>query len=323
MSKAKRSNKIWHFDVLVCDGFVLTELAAVTDPIRIANRTLAQPQFSWSYVSVGGGLRKTHADVMVDTKGIPERPTADFLFVLGNSNPDHPGLSLSKHLRKYTFAGAKVFLLAEAATRFISEEGKGQAHATHWENSNLLRERLGFFEVGNQLAADNGPIVTCAGMEATVDVVLSLIGNKISAAAEVTVANIMLHETVRDPSTLQPTSALKSSATGDADLDRCIRIMQDNIEEPIGIGEMVAELGISPRSLERKFKARLGCSPITFYREIRLHRANNLLLNTSMGVREVGLACGFGNGFSSLYKSFFGITPAVLRRQRRQQQLAE
>ena len=93
--------------------------------------------------------------------------------------------------------------------------------------------------------------------------------------------------------------------------------MQANIEEPMPIGDIVAELGISTRSLERKFKTYLATTPNGFYREMRLNKANNLLLNTSMSVREIGLACGFQNGFSSLYKSIFGITPLTLRKRRR------
>ena len=50
---------------------------------------------------------------------------------------------------------------------------------------------------------------------------------------------------------------------------------------------------------------------------MRLNKANNLLLNTTMSVREIGLACGFQNGFSTLYKSVFGITPFALRKRRR------
>ena len=61
-----------------------------------------------------------------------------------------------------------------------------------------------------------------------------------------------------------------------------------------------------------------GTTPNGFYREMRLAKANNLLLNTTISVREIGLACGFPNGFSSIYKSFFGVTPVAQRRARRQ-----
>ena len=47
--------RLVHFDVAVAEGFVLTELAAIVDAIRIANRVAASPVFDWSYRSVGGG----------------------------------------------------------------------------------------------------------------------------------------------------------------------------------------------------------------------------------------------------------------------------
>ncbi len=311
------SNTRWHIDIILCDGFVLSELAAITDTLRICNRTVANHLFSWSFLAEGGGVRRNDCGVMVDTQTIPVTPSADFLFVLGNSDPANPALSVAEVLRRYRFAGSKVYLLAEAATRYISESDAEEGLSTHWENSTILQEQYGRFDTAGALASDNGSVVTSAGMESTVDLVLSLIGQLLSAPVQMTVSNVLLHETVRDLSTLQPSIAQQSSLTCDQDLDRCIRMMQENIEDPLPIGDLVARLGISPRSLERKFKAYLGKSPNTFYREIRLHRANNLLLNTTLSVGEVGMACGFANGFSGLYKSFFGVTPSSLRKTRR------
>ena len=110
---------------------------------------------------------------------------------------------------------------------------------------------------------------------------------------------------------------MKGTNTGDKELDDCIELMTANIEEPLPIHELVRLLGISNRSLERKFRTFLDTTPNTYYRELRLSKANNLLLNTTLSVREIGLACGFGSGFSGLYKSFFGVTPLAMRKQRR------
>ncbi len=307
--------RVWSVDILVADGFVLTEMAAVTDTLRIANRVLAQPPFRICMRSARGGQLSCRAGLLVETEGFADRPEADFAFVLGNSDPDHPDLSLGRVIKSYTNRGAQVYLLAEAAARYLKDQGGGGS--THWENAALLRERLGLFESSHALASENGPVVTCAGMGATTDIVLALIGRLTSAAAQMSVANIMLHEQVRDYSSLQPFAGAKPTITGDADLDHAIRLMQANIEEPMPIGDIVAELGISTRSLERKFRTYLATTPNGFYREMRLNKANNLLLNTSMSVREIGLACGFQNGFSSLYKATFGITPLVLRKRRR------
>jgi len=315
---APQTNDTLQIDIIVADGFVLLEVAAIVDALRIANRIVVQPQFAWTYRSDKGGMVESRCEAFVKSEPFLDRPSADYAFVIGNSDPDCPALSLLGLISAYTYRGAQVFLLAEAASRYIQDRGGAARHlSTHWENSALLRERGGMFEAGSALASEDGLVVTCAGMGATVDVVLALMGRYISAAALVTVANVLLHDRIRDFSTRQPFGGARGSVTGDADLDRCIHIMQDNTEDPVAISELVSRVGLSARSLERKFQTSLNSTPNKFYREMRLSKANNLLLNTNLSVGEIGLACGFPNGFSGLYKSQFGLTPLALRKRRR------
>ncbi|WP_435139635.1 GlxA family transcriptional regulator [Pseudopelagicola sp. nBUS_19] len=317
------TTKVCWFDILLADDFVLTELAGIVDVLMIANRVSVRPVFGWTYRSLSGGNVRSRTGAQVKTEKIPARVTSDYLFVLGNSDPDNPKLSVGSVLRKYTFRGVKVFLLAEAASRYITEYGaQHQMLTTHWENSALLRERRGVFDAETALAVEDGRIVTCAGMEATVDITLSLIRRHVSSATQMTVSDILLHERIRDFSTQQPFSGARGSNTGDAELDHCIELMSSNIDDPLPIRELVRLLGISSRSLERKFRSYLNATPNTYYRALRLAKANNLLLNTTLSVREVGLACGFGAGFSGLYKSFFGTTPLAMRKERLAAQFA-
>jgi transcriptional regulator GlxA family with amidase domain len=310
--------RIWQIDIIVADGFVLLEVAAIVDALRIANRIAAQPPFAWSYRSAKGGMIESRCEAFVNSAPFVDRPTADYAFVIGNSDPDCPALSPPALISAYTYRGAQVFLLAEAASRYIQDRGGSAQHmSTHWENSALMRERSSLFEADSALASEDGLVVTCAGMGATVDVVLAVMGRHISSAALVTVADVLLHDRIRDFSTRQPFGGARSNTTGDADLDRCIHIMQDNIEDPLSISELVERAGISARSLERKFKTHLNTTPNRFYREMRLSKANNLLLNTSLTVAEIGLACGFSSGFSGQYKAQFGLTPMALRKRRR------
>ena len=306
-----------HFDILVAPGFVLLELASLVEVLRLANRVCPFPPFTFSYCSLKGGLIESSSYATVPTSAVTAQPSADYLFVIGNSDPDLPDLSLGRIVPDYTYRGAQVFLLAEAASRYIEEQGTTDM-ATHWENASFLRERGARFEAKLHIATEQGAVVTCAGMGATADIALTVIGRHISGPAKMTVADIMLHENIRDFSSMQPFSGTRTTATGDAKLDQCIKLMQANIEDPLPINHIVGLLNLSNRSLERKFKAFFGTTPNGFYREMRLARANNLLLNTAMSVREIGLACGFPNGFSSVYKSFFGVAPVVMRRQKRQ-----
>ncbi|MGH1464639.1 MAG: GlxA family transcriptional regulator [Cognatishimia sp.] len=313
----------WHVDVIVADGFVLTEMAAVVDILRIANRVSALPPFGWTYRSKNGGVVTASCDAFVNTENFVKRPDAHYAFVVGNSDPDSPALSLGSMISSYTSRQGQVFLLAEAASRYIKDSGtEASAYTTHWENAEFLKERSRHLEPNTAIASEHGGVITCAGMETTVDVTLALIGRHVSSATKLTVANILLHDKIRDFSTQQPFSGTKGTSTGDSELDQCIEIMQVNFEDPLPIAELVEVMGMSNRSLERKFKSHLGTTPNTFYRELRLAKANNLLVNTNMTVREVGLACGFLNGFSGLYKSVYGMTPLALRKRRRADYMA-
>lgn len=314
----------WHFDIVLADGFVLTEFAAIADALRVTNRICAQPSFAWTCRSANGGIVKSLSGASVETEAFLQKPNCDYAFVVGNSDQDNPGLSLGPVIERYTNRDIQVFLLAEAASRYINDRGpKGATLSTHWENSAILKERTILFDADNALASVDGQVVTCAGMGATLDVVLSVIGRHVSSAVLMTVANVFLHERIRDFGTRQPYGGTSGTETGDRVLDSAIQIMQDNIEEPLSVAAITKRLGLSSRSLERRFRSRLGTTPNTYYREMRLARANNLLLNTALSVREIGLACGFSGGFSVLYKSFFGKTPLQMRRSRQSAQLHE
>jgi transcriptional regulator GlxA family with amidase domain len=306
------------FDVIVASGFALTEMSGVVDVLRLFNRVTNREIFVWQYLSVPGGRVESTAGAFVETLPLTTRTNANYAVVLGNADADHPELALSHVIGQYMARQTRVILLAEAASRYISDKGDtGSKHTTHWENRAVLLERLGLFETQSALVVDAGAIVTCAGMGATIDMTLSLASQYQTSATMMNVADIMLHERIRHYNTLQPFGGRRALATGDRDLDACISLMQENIEFPLPISEIASEAGVSKRSLERRFHSVMHTTPNGYYRELRLAKANNLLLNTDMSINEIGLACGFPSGFSPIYKSTFGMTPNAARRKGR------
>jgi transcriptional regulator GlxA family with amidase domain len=310
--------KVWHFDVFVADDFVLTEFAGIVEVLRLANRINASRIFSWQIRSTKGGRITASSGVQVDTTPLPARPDADYLFVLGNADPACPALSLGAAIRAYTSRQARVVLLSEAAARYIAEtESAPEGHTTHWENRTVLMERLGLFDTKATLAVDRGAIITCAGMGATFDIALSIASQHASSSTMMTVADILLHERIRHFNTLQPFSGHTVTATGDPALDACIALMQENMEFPLSISDIADQTDLSKRSLERKFNRMMKTTPNNYYRGLRLNKANNLLLNTDMRINEIGLACGFPSGFTTIYREAFGMTPNVARKKGR------
>ena len=52
-----------------------------------------------------------------------------------------------------------------------------------------------------------------------------------------------------------------------------------------------------------------------YYRDLRLDKAHNLLVNSSLALTEIAYATGFANSsqFSRLFSDYFGSPPSVFR----------
>tara|TARA_R110002124_G_scaffold72020_12_gene192759 strand:+ start:714 stop:1670 length:957 start_codon:yes stop_codon:yes gene_type:complete len=304
-------------DIVLSDGFVMTELSGVVDVLRLANRVVGNKLFEFRYVSPEAGEVKSSADTWLNAAALSDVPNADIVVFLGNSDLNFTSREIESAVRKYSYSDAQVILLAEAAAIYISANSdEGFGHTTHWENRLLLEERSGIFDIAPSLAVSNNKIVTCAGLVSTYDIMLQIVAAHVSRAKLLTISSILLLDKVRSFETRQPGAMDALSAGKDSHIDHAIKLMQSNIEEPLKTTELAAALGQTTRSLERQFLRHLGRSPGRFYRELRLIRAQNFLVNTDMSILEIAAACGFGSNFGKIYKAYYGKTPRETRKER-------
>lgn len=304
-------------DIILSDGFVMTELSGVVDVLRLANRVVDKKMFTFRYVSPEAGVVKSSADTWLNASALSNSPDADIAVFLGNSDLNFTSREIEKAVHKYRYTNAKVVLLAEAAAIYISANSDdGFGHTTHWENRLLLEERSGLYDIAPSLAVSTDKIVTCAGLVSTYDIMLQIVAGYLSKAKLLTISSILLLDKVRSFETRQP-GAMDALSTGkDSHIDQAIKMMQSNIEEPLKTTELAKVLGQTTRSLERQFLRHLGRSPGRFYRELRLIRAQNFLVNTDMSILEIAAACGFGSNFGKIYKAYYGKTPRETRKER-------
>lgn len=91
-----------------------------------------------------------------------------------------------------------------------------------------------------------------------------------------------------------------------------IELMSESLDEPLSMTEISDQLKVSKRQLERLFGRCLNCSPKKYYMDLRLQRAQKLLIQTDSSVTDVAVACGFEplTHFSRMYKSAFGVSPS-------------
>lgn len=110
---------------------------------------------------------------------------------------------------------------------------------------------------------------------------------------------------------------LRQAAGGDTLIVKILELMERNIEEPLLIREIASQAGVSPRKLERRFQQKTRTSPLAAYRKLRIEKARQLLLHTTLPLAEIVAATGFGSrsSLTEWFKREYKTSPQAFRKQ--------
>jgi len=108
-------------------------------------------------------------------------------------------------------------------------------------------------------------------------------------------------------------------AIEDADLAATVRLINDRACDPLTVPDILAEVPVGRRALERRFKTVLGRTIQSEIMRVRLARAQQLLIETDLNHDQIALRCGFPHAphFGAVFRKTFGTTPAAYRKQMR------
>jgi LacI family transcriptional regulator len=92
-------------------------------------------------------------------------------------------------------------------------------------------------------------------------------------------------------------------------------LMQVHLGSPLQMPEMCRRLGISERSLQRRFQKAFGHSPVTELNRIRVNHAKELLVRTRLSVSQIADRCGYAetSQLSRAIRQHTGISPMQFR----------
>ena len=303
-------------DVFVAPGFVQLEVSCIVDTFRIANRISGQTIFSYAYrAAKTGGPVESSSGTTVSASPPDARPDADIAVFVGNADQEFTGFFNRPLLDSYRGRDKEVVLLSEAATVYIQSTDKQDlALATHWESADRLLQSAPYLSISPALATKSGNLITCAGMISSLDWALSVVEARTSKLIADHVRHVHLYGNWRDLRSVQQSSATTTRRFKNGLTNKAVALMEEHLEAPLSIREIANTVGASTRALERQFKASVGKTPTTFYRELRLLRAKDLILNTNQSINLIAESCGFGTSFSKQFREYFGVTPTKLRR---------
>lgn len=121
------------------------------------------------------------------------------------------------------------------------------------------------------------------------------------------------------PLGIAPRQSTSVLAVDDEDLAAAVKFIENASHRPISVDDILDNVPISRRLLERKFREHLGRSPLQEIRIAHLKKAKSLLIETDDTLQDVADHSGFGNMYHlcRVFKRETGETPITYRRKHR------
>jgi transcriptional regulator GlxA family with amidase domain len=297
--------------------FNMMSLAALLEPMRIANYVAPRTLYHWEFLSVESGDVLASNGMREATVKLAEAGNPTLVFVCGSWGAEHyHSAELLTWLRRLQRKGIRLIAI-ELGIYVLARAGLlGESVATtHWSWMPGFAEQFPRVQMREQLYTVEGNIMTCAGGTATLDLSLHLIAENHGDQLAFEVAEQILHHPVRSAAAAQRHTLGAATDRIPGDLRAAVTLIEAHIEEPLTIPQIATLTSISQRQLERLFQRYIGCSAVQFSQLLRLQHARVLLTSTRLSIREVSAATGFNSMsyFSQTFARCFGKKPSEYR----------
>ncbi|RTR06452.1 GlxA family transcriptional regulator [Halomonas nitroreducens] len=301
---------------LLLPRFAMVAFFSAIEPLRIANRIRGKTLFAWDVISRDGEpVTASNGMTLAAGCAMAEAPAVPSLAVCASFEPEAClDEALLDWLRERATSGCVLGgmdtgCFALAAAGLLDD----QTVTLHWECLPEFRARFPRVDAVESLYEVTPEGFSCAGGSAAIDMSLDLIRRRHGDELAQRVRDQLIHDQGRLPASRQRDPA----APPDPALQRAIALMEANLESPLGIRELAAELDLSWRRLDRLFARHLGTSPQRAYLARRLDHAHRLLRETRHSVMDIALACGFASAssFTRAFRRRHGVSPSEWRQR--------
>ncbi|GAA0799849.1 GlxA family transcriptional regulator [Spirilliplanes yamanashiensis] len=190
----------------------------------------------------------------------------------------------------------------------------GRRVTTHWALADEFRAafpRAHLLE--HALYVDDGQILSSGGMLASADLCLHVLRHDHGQSYANDVSRVLISPPHRTGGQGQYAKAAPRPASGP--LAPVLDWLTEHLAEPLTLQRAAAQAHMSPRTLERRFRAETGDSLAGWIARRRVERARVLLEDSELTVTQVAHAAGFGST-EALRRHFLthtGTTPRAYR----------
>lgn len=302
---------------------VLDTLAKVDTAWRYLREPQAPPVFDTMAVGIDAmPIRFASGLHLTPQLAAADAPTPDLVVVPGLDEDVADSLQRNcgwvPWIQRWARDGA---IVASACTGafVVAEAGllDGRAATTHWVAADSFRARYPTVELTvARIVVDTGAVITSGGSTTAFNLVLYLTARFGSAERARVATKAMLLDAGRDSQL--PFADMGSRRNHH---DQLVHDAQSLIEATPGRSPSVAglarQLGVSPRTLTRRFGAAIGVSPKAHIAEVRIEVAKRALEQTDESVERIRADSGFldATSFRRAFKRQVGMSPSEYRRR--------
>ncbi|SHI28952.1 GlxA family transcriptional regulator [Pollutimonas bauzanensis] len=309
--------------IVLLHQFTLTAFAGFLDVLRLASDyggNSRQILIRWRVMSVDGAPRRSSAGTLqVELTDLGDVGDFDYIAVCGGNS--YTNTTPSKKLSAWLVQAYKhkVILLGLCTGTFaIAQAGivGNRAVCVHWNVIEEFQRQFPTIKCNvDNLFVDAGALVTCAGSTAAIDLALYLLTRHYGKEkAQQALRHMMLHS-IRPARLPQAHFYIDLDQVSDLRVHKAVHFIEQRIDDFPSVSSIAAHVGVSPRQLERIFKAALNTTPAALHRVMRLQYGKWLVTNTRDSITEIALSCGFSDSshFAREFKLLFGETPRTFR----------
>lgn len=294
--------------VLVLEQCNTLSFAAAVDPMRAANRMAARALFDWRFATATTAPAQLTSGLSVPGAPIARSDPCDLLIVLASFGLEKlatPALCAS--LRRIAHSGSTIAGI-DGGPWVMAEAGvlNDRRATTHWEDLDRFAARFPLVTPLQDRFHIDQDRLTCGGAAPAIDMMLHLIEQRCGAPLASRVAGAFIYDSQVDPNRAQLRRAHQS---GHSPLTaKAHALMERTLDAPLPLPDLARQIGTSPRHLQTRFRAQLGCTAQAHYLALRLAEAQRLVTDTDLTILEIALATGFTSGasFARAYRAAHG-----------------
>ncbi|MEM9584550.1 MAG: GlxA family transcriptional regulator [Pseudomonadota bacterium] len=309
------SSDLTNISFLIFPGFPMACLTSMIEPLRAANEIAGTRTFDWQLMSETGAAVTSSARVVFEPDAaLQDMVMSEILILLSGpqgqfSNPSRSNAALRRFDRAGVILGGisgGVFPLVKAGVM------EGHRCSVHWCYEAAFKSEFPTILATDDVIVMDRRRYTASGAAAAFDLALRLIEERLDAGIAHEVACWFQHPTMRGegirqrvPMKTTPDPALPTLVA------RAVDLFVGRMDDPISIGDVADQLGVTPRQIERAFKKATGQSPSHYYRSIRMAAARQLVLYSKDSVGQIASAVGYmtSTPLVAHYRKAFGVTP--------------